>query len=1177
MFIKTIIYNLKLNNMKTKTLTFGFLIAFLLVSSTNIFSQNSGFTINFDKTDFSLKKLGEFSEFDINGTEYIMETSAGKPALPYLPVNYVVPYGSEYVTIEFTYDSVLFAENITIKPTQQIIPLIPNLSLPEKVQPLKNIYKSSDPFPKTIIENTSTQKMSKYEFFTFEVSPFIYYPLENKIFLVKNLQVNISYNLNSTPSNQNRFDDGTFYNILKDEVINPEVLCFDNSNYINNNINYLIITDSSLIEAFRPLKNWKDQKGVKTEIVSTQHIYSNYQGATDQLKIKNCIQDYYENKGTLFVLLGGGVNTVPVQRVYSNAVDPADNTIPCDLYYSCFDNTFNWDGNDNKIYGEVADNIDLSPEVFISRAPVETVSHTNAFVNKTLNYEKNPPLNNFANEMVNFGIKVFTQWDGRCDAAWLTERLFDDYVDPYWSGTHHSFYEIDSSGTSYHISDSLLTSEINKGYNFMFMASHGEPNEYLHPPAVSIFDIEDVYELNNPLEQGIIVTIACFTNAFDDIIGYSTSTGYPILFDSCLSESFLRYDAGGAVAYHGSSRFGLGLAEPSSDFGPSFLHSANFFKCLFSGQPFDNKYKLGAIAAKTKIHFIAAASIDDSYRWLQFTLNVLGDTELDIFTEDPSPITLFCPDSVPLGNLQNIIINTGEPQVNICLNNGNDIYLSGETDFSGKLILVASPLSVDPIIVTASAHNKIFAVDTIYISVAENAVVILDNYSIDAQGKPGIYFGDNVNVSIELKNIGPDTAFNTQFHVSEIEDYITLNSNGDSIGSIPPGQSITKSNIINFDVSYYIPNNYDFNLNASITDNNSQRNESLNFMAYSPNIEINNVEIMCNEHNTLMSNDSANIIVKIKNTGGAPIQNLKGMLTSDLAGNPLSIYGFIDSTDQILPGNESELNFHLITTSSVNTEIPFILELTAGYYSTIGTFIIEVVDSLENFETGNFQLYPWDLSTGDSDWIIDSLNAFNGQYCARSGVVSLGEKSIIELNLNVLDDGFISFYKKTSFMAGYGNYLVFKIDSILQGYWFGNIDWSREVFPVTAGVHNFKWEYEKFNRTIDSTDWVWIDYIAFPSVTEVSAIDEVSKNPDNFSIFPNPNTGLFNIVFDSEQNENIFIEIFSLQGVSVYKENISGKHNTFTKQINLKSITKGVYLIKIQSNKTSGVRKVILN
>ncbi|MBI9039382.1 MAG: T9SS type A sorting domain-containing protein [Bacteroidales bacterium] len=586
---------------------------------------------------------------------------------------------------------------------------------------------------------------------------------------------------------------------------------------------------------------------------------------------------------------------------------------------------------------------------------------------------------------------------------------------------------------------------------------------------------------------------------------------------------------------------------------------------------------MGAIAAKAKMHFLAASTTAGSYRFLQFTLNVLGDTELDIFTEDPSTISFSCPDSIPLGNLDNIIFNAGEPQIHFCLNNGDDIYLNSETDFSGNLSIAASPLSFDPIIVTASAHNKIFAVDTIYIGAAENAVVVLDNYSIDAQGKSTIYHGDNVNISVELKNIGIDTAYNTQFHVSEDDNYITLNSNGDSIGIIPPGQSITKTNIVNFDVSNYIPDNYNFCLNTTISDINTQRNENLNLTAYSPIIELNDIEILCDEHKTLMSNDSAKITVNLKNTGGAPVQNLKGLLTSDLAGTPLSIYNFVDSIDQIQPNNEAELNFHLITSTPVGTEIPFILEMNADYYSTIGVFNIEVVDSLENFETGNFELYPWNLSSGDSEWIIDSMNLYNGNYCARSGTVALGEKSIIDLNLNVLSDGYISFYKKTSYMSGTGNYLVFKIDSVLQGYWCGSIDWSREVFPVKAGIHNFRWEYEKFYRTIDTTDWVWIDYIAFPSVTEVSSIDEISITQQNVSIFPNPNTGIFNIVFDQNFKKNISIEIFNMQGVSVYKENINNKPNKFTKQINLGSIAKGVYLIKIKGNESSIVQKIIIN
>ena len=93
------------------------------------------------------------------------------------------------------------------------------------------------------------------------------------------------------------------------------------------------------------------------------------------------------------------------------------------------------------------------------------------------------------------------------------------------------------------------------------MASHGYPNCWKTEMA-PIYSIPDVYELNNAAEQGLVVTIACLTNAFDDFLWNEITTGAPLRYDSCFSESFLRNPNGGAVAYHGSSRYGWGLAEP---------------------------------------------------------------------------------------------------------------------------------------------------------------------------------------------------------------------------------------------------------------------------------------------------------------------------------------------------------------------------------------------------------------------------------------------------------------------------------------------------------------------------------------------------------------------------------------------------------------------------------------
>ena len=56
--------------------------------------------------------------------------------------------------------------------------------------------------------------------------------------------------------------------------------------------------------------------------------------------------------------------------------------MPSDIYFAHLDGNF--DGNNNGIYGEIADNIDLEPEVAVGRAPVENAEQVNNFIRKTI-------------------------------------------------------------------------------------------------------------------------------------------------------------------------------------------------------------------------------------------------------------------------------------------------------------------------------------------------------------------------------------------------------------------------------------------------------------------------------------------------------------------------------------------------------------------------------------------------------------------------------------------------------------------------------------------------------------------------------------------------------------------------------------------------------------------------
>ncbi|NOX85974.1 MAG: T9SS type A sorting domain-containing protein [Chlorobi bacterium] len=1161
-----------------KNILYKILLAIVFIIAGNcIYAQNGSFTISFDKKDFQLERSDKYTHIEMEMPGMYYKDSPGKPALPYLPVNFAVPYGSKFKELTISYDTVLIADNIDILPMQPMIPIGPKIKEQKKVGPDKEIYRSSEPYPFKQVTYTSSQLMSCYQFFTFDISPFIYLPLQKKLYLATDITVNVSYTPGSGPQNSNRYDDGTFYNILKQEVVNPENLepgIRDNDKA--GRCEYLIVTSDSLKDSFRPLADWKIQKGIPTEIVTVEDIYSNYDGESKQVKIKKCILDYYQNKGTVFVLLGGDIDIVPVQRCYAFAGD-GDNTIPTDLYYACFDGTFNWDANNNKIYGEISDNVDIAPEVLITRAPVQTPSHTSVFVNKTLNYEQNPPQTGFANEMVNFGIQLFQSYNGRNDAAWLTDRMFDDYVDPYWNGVHHSFYAMDSTGISYNISDSLVTSEINKGYNFIFMASHGFPDNW-RTPVAPFFDIEDAYEVNNFDQQGIVVTIACLTNAFDNFLWNNIQTSWPEKYDSCFSESFIRNPNGGAVAYHGSSRFGIALAEPISDLGPSFLYSANLFRSLFSGQPYNNKYKLGAIATQTKIHLIGPSMQDGSYRWLQFALNTLGDAALDIYTSDPVAITIDCPDTIPLGNNQAITIKTGTPFSEICIQNTDDLYITGEANASGDFYCTPSPLTYSPIVVTVTGHNAIYQADTIRVGEPEGAVVILDNYTVTAGDDQDIEYCENVEVQVTLKNIGSDTAFNTSAAFFCNDDLIQINSGTVQAGDIPPGESKTFTNALSFDVSCYVPDKHLFYPEAQISCNTSSWKSTLQFMAYAPDLCVEHISVESGHFHTVRSNDSTDIIIDIRNRGGADASNVETFLTSD-GGSYILIYDFMDTSNTINAGEFATLRYGVYNQETVGNEIVFVHEMNADHYTKVDAFNLQVIDSLEYFKTGDYTFYPWNLTQGDSEWVIDSANnAFYGRFCARSGKLSRNQSSVLQLKIEILQDGFISFYKKTSDINGLNNILSFSIDSIEQKSWPGFIEWSKEVFPVTTGIHTFTWKYHKVvPAIIDTADCVWIDYIALPDFNLTpSAVDEQMVLENDLTIFPNPNDGTFNIMFNRENPDYAIVRIFNIQGQLLYDEKFSGSTKNSIIQIKSGQLSKGIYIIKVSDNKSVRTRKIIV-
>ncbi|MCK4663839.1 MAG: T9SS type A sorting domain-containing protein [Bacteroidales bacterium] len=222
---------------------------------------------------------------------------------------------------------------------------------------------------------------------------------------------------------------------------------------------------------------------------------------------------------------------------------------------------------------------------------------------------------------------------------------------------------------------------------------------------------------------------------------------------------------------------------------------------------------------------------------------------------------------------------------------------------------------------------------------------------------------------------------------------------------------------------------------------------------------------------------------------------------------------------------------------------------------------------IEDFENGDFSAYEWEFG-GDTNWTISSSEFYEGSFSAKSSNVDDNSSSELSITIeDVMADSIISFYRKVH--SETCDYLRFYIDDVLIDEWSKSKDWEKVSYIVDSGTHTFKWAYEKNSSTSIGSDCGWIDYIVFPASGVRVSITDVS--PIEFSnIYPNPSSGIFNIVINNQ--ENTIIEIINISGQIIKK--VQGTHIF---NLNLSYLKKGIYFVKILNNNKFEVKKIIIN
>ena len=531
-----------------------------------------------------------------------------------------------------------------------------------------------------------------------------------------------------------------------------------NDLWYNHKIEMLIITpnSSAFVNAIQPLADWKNEKGVKTVILSN---FSSYGGVDDADKIRNMIKSYYERENVRWILLAGdagnGKNELPIRYVYNpdvKSVDPpesesiGDNYFkPTDFYYA--DLTGTWDSDEDEIWGESSDYNDFGldeiswiPEVYVGRLPASNSVELEIMVNKTLKYETNPEVDDWMNNMLLAGgisdTIIQEPPDGE-DESKLTTYIWQNYVLSEMNFTHlwRSTYYIPPDPKEPLNSTSFID-QFNLGYSTVIFAGHGEYSRYLDQYG-TIYTNNDAKNALNTNKPSLIYGDACTTSSYD----YNNNS---------IGEYLIKKKDAGAIGYIGGLRV---TWYYENDDNLEKLNRGNaklFWKEFFEGKKFQQGRALydSKVAYINSDYYKEGATYMESERKNLLTYCLLGDPELDIYTNKPKLALNPFTENIYEGQLVSTSIKdiNGKiiPYARVHLKSSDGKYYTAYADEYGLVRFRLPAQATEFYNVTITGHNL---VPTHF-----NFTTITDNYDpqllrLDViPKKPSIFTKINFNI-----------------------------------------------------------------------------------------------------------------------------------------------------------------------------------------------------------------------------------------------------------------------------------------------------------------------------------------------------------------------------------------------------------------------------------------------
>ena len=696
----------------------------------------------------------------------------------------------------------------------------------------------------------------------------------------------------------------------------------------------LIITHESLLNHLQLFTDWKNQKGIETEVVTIEDI-----GNTNA-DIKDYIQDAYDTSEEPpdYVLITGDMDDLfAIPSFYivssggdSNVTDHPYTTLEGDDYF---------------------------PEMIIGRMSFDSVPELQTIIAKTLFYEKTPYMNSthwFENATLVAG-------NYSSSPPWPTTpvkvtKWLKDKMDVYGYQNIDEFYYWPPYYNVYPGTNQIIAS-INDGVGIVSYRGWGDANGWHYPR----FHVEDLEGLSNGYMLPVMTSIVCNTGDFAN-----SSV------DPCFGEAWLR------MGNPGNPRGGVVFV------GPSDLHTRtklnnSIFSGLWYGVLDEDNLAFGSAVLRGKYELYENFPLNrepgDYVEFYFSVYNILGDPSLSIWTTVPQDISCTLPTEVNVGTNFIELDLTGLDGAIVTAIKADDFYSTAVVE-NGSAIIYLESLTAGEIVLTITKPNYHPLQQTIDV-IQANVDLGLENVSPTS----ALVAGATVQLDLTIKNFGTQTASSVSADLTSSNGNVNVITTSADFGDINAGSTATEG--YDIEINSDCPNNEIIEFDLAISDGSTAK---FQIIVSSLIFEFENVVVDGN--GILEPNEESDISVSFQNIGSFDATSINAELIA-LTNDVNVVTSSFDIGDVSVDETATaEFTVQAAEECFVGINVPFQIDISdADGLSTTIYFSLEIGDVDQYAPTGpdTFGYYAYDSNDQfyencpNYEWIeIDPLEGGNG-------------------------------------------------------------------------------------------------------------------------------------------------------------------------------------------------------